>query len=119
APIPSEWKAQFDAFQKKIGYRFNLRRLEYSKVIAAGTMMPVHMWWLNEGVAPIYKEFTLAMELRSPKIAPVIPVPVDIRKWLPGDAVYDGTLVHSGKSGGRELRGSHCDAGSEDRQARH
>src|SRR5438874_5329777 len=87
APIPSEWKAQFDAFQKKIGYRFNLRRLEYSKVIAAGTMMPVHMWWLNEGVAPIYKEFALAMELRSPKIAPVIRVPVDIRKWLSGDAV--------------------------------
>src|SRR5256886_11172916 len=28
-------------------------------------------------------------------------------------------VVHSGKSGGRELRGSHCDAGSEDRQARH
>jgi hypothetical protein len=55
-------------------------------------MMPVHMWWLNEGVAPIYKEFTLAMELRSPKMAAVIPVPVDIRKWLPGDAVYDGAL---------------------------
>jgi hypothetical protein len=92
APIPSEWKAQFDAFQKKIGYRFNLRRLEYSKVVVPGTMMPVHMWWLNEGVAPIYKEFTLAVELRSPKTAAVIPVPVDIRKWLPGDAVYDGTL---------------------------
>jgi len=92
APIPSEWKTQFDAFQKKIGYRFNLRRLEYSKVVAPGTMMPVHMWWLNEGVAPIYKEFTLAMELRSTKMATVIPVPVDIRKWLPGDAVYDGAL---------------------------
>jgi len=25
-------------------------------------------------------------------MAAVIPVPVDIRKWLPGDAVYDGTL---------------------------
>ncbi|HEV2194593.1 MAG TPA: DUF4832 domain-containing protein [Candidatus Acidoferrum sp.] len=92
APIPSEWKAAFDAFQKKIGYRFNLRRLEYSKVVAPGTMMPVHMWWLNEGVAPIYKEFTLAMELRSANMAAVISVPVDIRKWLPGDAVYDGTL---------------------------
>ena len=92
APIPSDWKAQFDEFQKKIGYRFNLRRLEYSKVVASGTMMPVHMWWLNEGVAPIYKEFTLAMELRSPKMAAAISVPVDIRKWLPGDAVYDGTL---------------------------
>ena len=92
APIPSEWKAQFDGFQKKIGYRFNLRRLEYSKVVAPGSMMPVHMWWLNEGVAPIYKEFSLALELRSPKMAAVIPVPVDIRKWLPGDTVYDGTL---------------------------
>lgn len=92
APIPSEWKAQFDAFQKKIGYRFKLRRMEYSKVVAPGTMMPVHMWWLNEGVAPIYKEYTLAMELRSPKMRMQIPVPVDICKWLPGDAVYDGTL---------------------------
>ena len=92
APIPSEWKTQFDAFQKKIGYRFNLRRLEYSKLVAPGTMMPVHMWWLNEGVAPVYKEFTLAVELRSPGMATAIPVPVDIRKWLPGDAVYDGTL---------------------------
>jgi hypothetical protein len=92
APIPNEWKTQFDAFQKKIGYRFNLRRLEYSKVVAPGTMMPVHMWWLNEGVAPVYKEYTLTVELRSPKMAAVIPVSVDIRKWLPGDAVYDGTL---------------------------
>jgi len=33
--------------------------------------------------------------LRSAKMATVIPVQVDIRKWLPGDAVYDGTLyVH-------------------------
>src|SRR5215470_16160001 len=92
APIPSEWKNQFDAFQKKIGYRFNLRRLEYSRVVNPGTMMPVHMWWLNEGVAPIYKEFKLAMQLRSPQAAAVIEVPVDIRKWLPGDAVFDGTL---------------------------
>ncbi len=92
APIPSEWKNQFDVFQKKIGYRFNLRRLEYSRVVVPGTMMPVHMWWLNEGVAPIYKEFKLAMQLRSPQVAAVIEVPVDIRKWLPGDAVFDGTL---------------------------
>ncbi len=92
APIPSEWKNQFDIFQKMIGYRFNLRRLEYSRVVNPGTMMPVHMWWLNEGVAPIYKEFRLAMQLRSLQTSPVIQIPVDIRKWLPGDAVFDGTL---------------------------
>jgi Domain of unknown function (DUF4832) len=92
APIPQEWKPQFDAFQKKIGYRFILRRLEYPGTVRPGSMMQVHMWWLNAGVAPIYKEFWLAVHLRSAKSAEVIRVPVDVRKWLPGDAVFDGTL---------------------------
>jgi hypothetical protein len=92
APIPAEWKDRFDIFQTKIGYRFILRRLEYAKVVNAGTMMLIHMWLLNAGVAPIYKEYSLAIELRSPKTAAIIRVPVDVRKWLPGDVVFDGTL---------------------------
>ena len=75
-----------------MGYRFILRRLEYPKTVSAGSIVPIHMWWLNEGVAPIYREFSLAVELRSSKTATVIRIPVDIRKWLPGDAVFDGTL---------------------------
>jgi hypothetical protein len=55
-------------------------------------MMPVHMWWLNAGVAPIYQEYSVAMQLKSAKNSAVIQVPVDIRKWQPGDAVYDGSL---------------------------
>ena len=91
-PIPPEWKAQFDDFQKKMGYRLILRRLEYPKIARAGHVMPVHMWWLNAGVAPVYQETRLAMEfalqteMRSPNI------PVDVRKWLPGDAVFDGPV---------------------------
>jgi hypothetical protein len=92
APIPPEWKSQFESFQKKMGYRFILRRLEYPRVVNAGTMMPIHMWWLNAGVAPIYKQFSLAVELRSPKSEAIIQIPADIREWLPGDAVFDGTL---------------------------
>lgn len=92
APIPPEWKSQFENFQKKMGYRFILRRLEYPSVVHAAAMMPIHMWWLNAGVAPSYKEFELAVELRSPKSAAMLRVPVDVRKWLPGDAVFDGTL---------------------------
>jgi hypothetical protein len=75
-----------------MGYRFILRRLEYPGVVNPGSMMPVHMWWLNAWVAPIYKEFWLAVQLRSSKNAEVIRVPVDICKWLPGDALFDGTL---------------------------
>ncbi len=92
SPIPAEWKDKFDEFQKKIGYRFILRRLEYSKNVPAGTMMPVHMWWLNGGIAPIYSEYDLVMELHSPQKSTRIRMPVDVRKWLPGDAVYDGSV---------------------------
>jgi hypothetical protein len=92
APIPVEWRAKFDDFQRKMGYRFILRRMEYSKVVQPGTMMPVHMWWLNAGVAPVYAEYDLTMELRSPKSSTVFRIPVDVRDWLPGDAVYDGAV---------------------------
>jgi uncharacterized protein DUF4832 len=92
SPIPDDWKGEFEAFQKKMGYHFLLRRLEYPKSVAAGSMMPIHMWWLNAGVAPAYTNFPLAVELRSTKDSAVINIPVDVRKWLPGDAVYDGTL---------------------------
>ena len=92
SPIPAEWKSNFERFQRMMGYRFILRRLEYPRTVTAGDMMPVHMWWLNAGVAPIYREYPLAIELHSPRDSVVIRVPVDTRKWLPGDAVFDGTL---------------------------
>jgi hypothetical protein len=90
--IPEEWKKPFDEFQKKMGYRFALRRLEYPRRVKAGRMMPVNMWWLNAGVAPVYAEYTLALELRAAGGSAVMKVPVDVRKWMPGDAVYDGSL---------------------------
>jgi hypothetical protein len=92
SPIPVEWKSNFERFERRMGYRFLLRRLEYPRTVTAGDMMPVHMWWLNAGVAPIYREYPLAVELRSQHDSVVIRVPVDTRKWLPGDAVFDGTL---------------------------
>ena len=90
--IPPEWKQAFDEFQKQMGYRFILRRLEYPPVVSAGTMQPVHMWWLNAGVAPVYRPYDLAIELRSERDNAEIKLPVDVRKWLPGDAVFDGTI---------------------------
>ena len=50
------------------------------------------MWWLNAGVAPPYVNYVLAVQLRSANGSAVINVPVDVRKWLPGDAVFDGNL---------------------------
>ncbi|HXH48031.1 MAG TPA: DUF4832 domain-containing protein [Terriglobia bacterium] len=90
--IPPEWKKKFDEFQKKMGYRFVLRRLEYPQAVAPGSMATVHMWWLNAGVAPIYRNYTLAIQLHGDSGHATITLPVDIRKWLPGDSVYDGSV---------------------------
>jgi hypothetical protein len=90
--IPPQWKQKFEAFQKKIGYRFILRRLEYPRKVKRGQMMPVQMWWLNAGVAPVNRAYWLAVKLSSPESSAVLRVPVDLTKWLPGDSVFDGTL---------------------------
>ena len=104
--IPPEWKKAFDEFQKRMGYRFILRRLEFPKAVQAGTMEPVHMWWLNAGVAPVYRPYELAMELYAGSGSALIKLPVDIRKWLPGDAAFDGTIYipASLKQGSYRLR---------------
>lgn len=104
--IPEEWKKNFEEFQKKIGYRFALRRLEYPEKVKAGAMLPVKMWWFNAGVAPVYREYTLAVQFASPDANAAERVPVDVRKWMPGDAVYDGNLYvdHALKPGPYRLR---------------
>ena len=90
--IPPEWKNQFDEFQKKMGYRFILRRLEYPQRAKAGAMIPVSMWWLNAGVAPVYRPYRLAIQFWSQASSAVAPLDTDVRKWLPGDAVVDANV---------------------------
>ncbi|MGO8732054.1 MAG: DUF4832 domain-containing protein [Terriglobia bacterium] len=104
--IPPEWKTLFEDFQKKMGYRFILRRLEYARGAKAGAMIPLHLWWLNAGVAPVYRPYELAIQILSPTGMAITKLPVDVRKWLPGDSVYDGTLYVPAplKSGDYRLR---------------
>jgi hypothetical protein len=86
--IPPEWRAAFREFEKKIGYRLVLRRLEYPREVKAGQPMSVKMWWLNAGVAPPYQQYVLALRVGEGEMR----APVDLRKWLPGDALYEGSL---------------------------
>lgn len=104
--IPPEWRAKFEEFQKRLGYRLILRRLEYPRRARAGAMMPVHMWWHNAGVAPPYRPYDLALQFSSGAAAEAVTLPADVRKWLPGDSVYDGTVFVPGvlKPGTYRLR---------------
>lgn len=92
SPIPRQWEAQFEDFERHMGYRFILRRLEYPTQVTPGSMMPMHMWWFNAGVAPIYRNYVLALQLWSDHQQAVIHVPADVTRWLPGDSVVDESL---------------------------
>jgi Domain of unknown function (DUF4832) len=89
SPIPADWKPAFDAFQKQIGYRFVLKKLEYPTRVARGSMAAVNMWWFNAGVAPVYRSYTLALGIGDA----VIETDADVRRWLPGDAVYEKPIA--------------------------
>jgi hypothetical protein len=86
--IPSEWKAAFDEFQKQIGYRFVLKKLEYPARVGRGSMAQLNMWWFNAGVAPVYRDYLLALNIGDK----VVPLDADIRQWLPGDSIYENTV---------------------------
>ena len=90
--LPPEWKGEFAEFQKRMGYRFILRRLEYPRAVRAGEMAAVHMWWLNAGCAPVYGDYALAIELRSSASSAVIRTAAEPKNWLPGDAVFDSSI---------------------------
>jgi hypothetical protein len=102
--IPPEWKERFDEFQRKMGYRLMLRRAEYPRQARPGAMIPFSMWWLNAGVAPPYRRFDLALELRSATSSSVTRLPVDVRTWLPGDAIWEGGVYVPDTLTGGEYR---------------
>jgi hypothetical protein len=86
--IPPPWKPAFDEFQKQIGYRFVLKKLEYPTHVSGGSMAQVNMWWFNAGVAPVYRDYLLGLEIGTS----VIPLEANIRQWLPGDSVYENSI---------------------------
>lgn len=83
--IPEQWQREFDEFQKQIGYRFVLKRLEYPSPVKAGQVAPVKMWWFNAGVSPCYRPYVLALEIGGAQAR----LDADIRSWLPGDSVCE------------------------------
>jgi hypothetical protein len=63
------------------------------------------MWWVNSGVAPVYRSYVLALALHSSSRDAVIEIPADIRKWLPGDAVVDESVpLPAGTAGEFRIR---------------
>jgi hypothetical protein len=99
SPVPAEWQDLVDDWLKKMGYRFVLRKISYPARIHADSLLAFESWWENKGVAPCYKDFTLALRLLKDDQAVVLPSKAQVREWLPGDNIYDHSLAIPGNIG--------------------
>jgi hypothetical protein len=82
SPVPPEWQDLVDDWLKNMGYRFVLRRFS----------VPYTTWWENKGVAPCYKDFTLAIRLKAAEKVALFVTEANVKEWLPGDIVYDNSF---------------------------
>ena len=90
--VPKEWWPQVNRWLKRMGYRLVLRKFTYPAALRPNEKLSFTSWWENKGVAPCYKRFVLALRLKNEKGTWVLPTDADIRKWLPGDALYDDAV---------------------------
>ena len=90
--IPEPWREKIEAFNRRMGYRFVLRQLILPLEAKPGQRIPFEMWIDNVGVAPIYRPYRLAFRFRQGGIAAVVPVNVDVRKWLPDHTWFSDAL---------------------------
>lgn len=90
--VPPEWKPQIDRWLKKMGYRFVLRNFAFLEFVAPNEKLSFKSWWENKGVAPCYKNFLLAIRLKSKDRTEVMITNADINSWLPGDNIYDSDV---------------------------
>lgn len=92
SPVPPEWEPLVNEWLKKMGYRFVLRKFSCPQAISRNSKLSFETWWENKGVAPCYKDFALALRLKNKEGNTTFITGADIRKWLPGDNVYDNSI---------------------------
>jgi hypothetical protein len=96
--IPKKWWPKVKEFEKKLGYRFALKKIKYPVSVQAGEQLECTMKWENEGVAPIYHHYALAFHFRSLQDSTksfVVKTKEDITKWMPGDTTITSKVKMS------------------------
>jgi hypothetical protein len=81
-----------DDWLRKMGYRFVLRNFKYPENVRANGKLNFESWWENKGVSPCYKDYQLALRLKNKESSVILVTEADIRKWLPGDAVFNDAV---------------------------
>ena len=97
SPIPPRWWGATERFLKRMGYRLVLRHVTHPLKVRAGEGLRIDSEWENVGVAPPYRGYVIALELRPPSRrttegAVRFTSDADVRAWLPGR--YEVCFAH-------------------------
>ena len=92
SPVPEEWHDLVNEWLKKMGYRYLLRRFTYPETVRLNSKLAFTTWWENKGVAPCYKDFVMAIRLKTSGREAVFFTDANIKEWLPGDIIYDNAI---------------------------
>lgn len=90
--LPKKWEPMIDAWLKKMGYRFVLRRFSYPATVRKNGKLSFESWWENKGVAPCYKDYQLTIRLKNDKHSEIFITEAKIKEWLPGDNLYNNAV---------------------------
>lgn len=85
--VPAPWKENIKAWLKKMGYRFELRKLTYDSEVRTGGTLDIAALWANVGVAPIYNHYPLVVRLTGKNQMYMLYSREDIRDWLPDEDI--------------------------------
>jgi hypothetical protein len=78
----------YDEIRRRLGYRFELRRIEYVPIISTGQRFEIVVDVANTGWARLHKPRQAMLVLRSDEAAHAFAVtPGDVASWAPGETV--------------------------------
>jgi hypothetical protein len=89
--VPKEWWPQINRWLKKMGYRYAVRKFVFPAKLRPGDEFEYSSWWENLGVAPSYRNYPVAIRIKGPRREVILQTDADIRTWLPGDSLLEGT----------------------------
>ncbi|MGO8930470.1 MAG: DUF4832 domain-containing protein [Limisphaerales bacterium] len=87
APVPEGARGEVERFLRRLGYRLVMRSVDHSATAHPGGELAVDIVWENVGVAPPYRDYRVALRLKSEEQKEARPIVLltdhSIRGWLP------------------------------------
>ncbi len=90
--VPKDLWPEVNRWLNRMGYRFALRKFTYPAAVGPDRKLAFTSWWENDGDAPCYRNFPLALRLSNAKTSAVMVTNADIRTWMPGDSLYNDSV---------------------------